>query len=138
MFLFIKDFLPGILWWILVMVLTLAPGNYFPEVGSFWNLFSPDKLIHLFIFGVLVFLLLSGSGKHFGLKSNRGITIAPVLITLFTGILTEVMQAVFPIGREASLYDAIANFTGCFAGYYSFRILKNKNGTNLRLKENNE
>jgi len=136
--LFIKDFLPGILWWILVMVLTLTPGNYFPEVSSFWNLFSPDKLIHLFIFGVLAFLLLSGFGKHFRLKSARSLIIAPVLITLFTGILTEVMQAIFPIGREASLYDAIANFTGCFAGYYSFRILKNKNGTNLRLKENNE
>jgi len=136
--LFIKDFLPGILWWILVMVLTLTPGNYFPEVSSFWNLFSPDKLIHLFIFGVLAFLLLSGFDKHFRLKSFRGKTIAPVLTALFTGILTEVMQAVFPIGREASIYDAVANFAGCFTGYYCFRILKNKNGANLRFKENNE
>ncbi len=138
MFLFIKDFLPGILWWVLVMVLTLTPGNYFPEVSSFWNLFSPDKIIHLLIFGVLSFLLLSGFGKHFRLKSVRGTTISPLFITLFTGILTEVMQAVFPIGREASIYDVVANFTGCFAGYYSFRILKNKNETNLRFKENNE
>jgi len=128
MFLFLRDFWPGTLWWILVMLLTLTPGNYFPQVSSFWNLFSPDKLIHLFIFGVLAYLLLSGSVKHFRDKGTRGIKTAPLLITLFTGILTELMQALLPIGREASIYDTIANFTGCFAGYYGFRILKNKNG----------
>ncbi len=138
MYSFFKDFWPGICWWVFVIALTLTPGNYFPKVSSFWNLFSPDKLIHLFIFGVLAFLLLSGSYKHQQRKSIIAITIAPLLITLFTGIITELMQAIFPIGREASIYDTLANFIGCFAGYYGFRILKNKNSRILRFKENNE
>lgn len=134
----IRHFWPGFLWWNVVMALTLAPGNYFPKVGSFWSLFSPDKLIHLFIFGVLAYLLLSAFRNYFTGPVKAGRIFAPMLITLSTGILTEILQAVLPIGREASVYDSIANAIGCITGYYIFRFRVNKNMVNLRFKGNNE
>ncbi|MBK6965186.1 MAG: VanZ family protein [Bacteroidales bacterium] len=128
---FFKNFWPGITWWCFILVLTLAPGNYFPKVGSFWNLFSPDKLIHLFIFGVLAFLLLLGTSKQFRAVKNRYTVVLPLAVTVFTGIITELLQAGLPIGREASIYDVIANFTGCFAGYIIFSFFRNKNRENV-------
>jgi glycopeptide antibiotics resistance protein len=126
--LFLKNFWPGIIWWGFVMALTLAPGNYFPRVGSFLNLFQPDKLIHLFIFGVLAFLLLLGASKQYFRRSKRYLIVAPLAATLLTGIVTEVLQAYLTIGREASIYDTIANFAGCIIGYYGFTLFKNKKG----------
>jgi VanZ family protein len=123
---FFKNFWPGITWWCFILVLTLAPGNYFPKVGSFWNLFKPDKLIHLFIFGVLAYLLLLGSSKQYRAARKRYIVVIPLAVTLFTGIITELLQAGLPIGREASIYDTIANFTGCFTGFFLFTLFKKK------------
>lgn len=126
-----KNFWPGIAWWCFILVLTLAPGNYFPKVGNFWNLFSPDKLIHLFIFGILAYLLLWGSSRQYQEVKRCYIVVIPLTVTILTGIITELLQAALPIGREASIYDAIANFTGCFAGYIIFFFFKNKNRENI-------
>jgi hypothetical protein len=128
--LFFKNFWPGIIWLCIILALTLAPGNYFPRVGNFWNLFSPDKLIHLSIFTVLAYLLLWGSFKQYSAVKNRYTIVIPVVVTIFTGIVTELLQALLPIGREASIYDSIANFAGCFAGYLIFTLRKNKSGKN--------
>jgi VanZ family protein len=131
----VKNFWPGILWWCLVMFLTLSPGSYFPKISSFWNLFSPDKLVHLFIFGVLSFLLLKGNEKQYGITGNRYKILVPLLIAILTGISTELLQAIMPVGREASQYDAIANIAGCFTGYIIFRKFKNKKDNLLQLNQ---
>ncbi len=61
---FVKHNIYGLIWGIIVLLLSILPGNYFPEVSSFWELFSPDKIIHLFIFGVLTILLIFGFRKQ--------------------------------------------------------------------------
>ncbi len=129
--LFFKNFWPGIAWLCLIVVLTLTPGTYFPRVSGFWNLFSPDKLIHLFIFGVLAFLLLKGSFRQYSETKKRYTIVIPLVVTILSGIITEVLQFLLPIGREASIYDSIANFAGCFAGYLIFTVLKNKSEKNI-------
>lgn len=117
------------------MFLTLSPGGYFPKINSFWSLFSPDKLVHLFIFGVLAFLLLKGTENQYGKTGNRYKILVPLSITILTGISTEILQAMLPVGREASQYDAIANIFGCFAGYLIFRKFKNKKDNHLQLNQ---
>jgi VanZ family protein len=78
----------------------------------------------------LAYLLLRGSFKQFNAVKNRYTIVIPVVVTIFTGIATELLQALLPIGREASIYDSIANFAGCFAGYLIFTLRKNKSGKN--------
>ncbi|MBL7903781.1 MAG: VanZ family protein [Bacteroidales bacterium] len=123
---FLKNFWPGMVWFLVILVLTLLPGNYFPKVQHFWQLFKPDKLIHLSIFAIFAFLLMLGAFRQYSLSGNRYHTrVYPVLVSLGTGILTEMLQASLPLGREASIYDGIANFTGTFAGYLLFRLAEN-------------
>ena len=43
----LKSFLPVILWVLVILVLTGLPGDYFPQIVSFWDCLSPDRLIHL-------------------------------------------------------------------------------------------
>lgn len=128
MLLFIKNFWQGFAWWCFVLVMTLTPGGFFPKVNSFWSLFSPDKIIHLLIFGVLTYLLLKGAFQQYKARKSRYIIAITLVFAGFTAIATEVLQAVFTIGRDASIYDVIANFAGCFTGYYTFSFIKNKIG----------
>lgn len=123
---FIKNFWQGIAWWCFIFLLTLTPGGFFPKVSSFWSLFSPDKIIHLVIFGILTYLLLKGTARQYKTLKLRYIIGMPIVVSVLTAVLTEVIQAIFPIGRDASIYDVIANFVGCFLGYFTFSFLKNK------------
>ena len=123
---FIKNFWQGIAWWCLIFVLTLTPGGFFPKVSSFWSLFSPDKVVHLAIFGILTYLLLKGTARQYKTLKMRYIIGIPIIISGLTAIITEIFQAVLSIGRDASLYDVIANFVGCLLGYLAFSFLKNK------------
>jgi VanZ family protein len=113
----------SILWGILIIILTALPGNLIPEVPSFFDLFEPDKLVHIFIFAVLVALLIRGfilqDGPLFW-KTNA-VSIALNIGVLLSG-LTELMQKFFIPGRIASVYDFIANVAGCFLGWWIFSI----------------
>ena len=45
------------------MVIMGLPGNCFPTVVSFWDWLGPDKIVHLFVFGILSFSMLWGYRK---------------------------------------------------------------------------
>jgi VanZ family protein len=103
------------------------PGNYFPEIPTIWDLLAPDKIIHLFIFGVFTILL------SFGLIHNSGKSISLrvfALTVIGSGIIyggiTELLQAYIFTWRQASVYDFIADSVGCVAGYLLFRYLISK------------
>jgi len=134
---FLKNFWQGLIWGCFILALTLLPGNYFPSVGSFWNLFSPDKLVHLFIFGVFVILLITGNYRQYSGRESRYIDIAPVLAAALLGITTEVLQAVLPVGRDANIWDAIANIAGILLAWAVFTHLRNKKKKNLQTKAKN-
>ncbi len=121
---FLKYNWPGILWIIVIMILTGTPGNYFPEVETFWEWLSPDKILHLLIFIILVLLLARGFLKQYHYQKLRyyGTSIALIFGILF-GLFTEVMQRYIFIGRHASIYDFIANTLGCILGFLLFKML---------------
>ena len=94
-----------------------------PDIPAFIDLFKPDKLVHLFVFAVFVFLMLNGFFKDPGLVRFRSLLI-PVALNiglLFSGI-TEVIQKFWIFGRVASVYDFIANVAGCLIGWWVFNI----------------
>jgi hypothetical protein len=119
---------PAILWIAVILVLTCMPGTMIPEVPAFLDLFSPDKLVHLFLFAVLVLLLLRGLRKQFHETISRRFAVAIVLnIGVFLGGMTELLQGTALVtGRQCSVYDFIANVAGCFLGWGFFIIRKRK------------
>lgn len=119
--------MPSILWTVVILVLTLLPGNYIPRVGSFWNLFLPDKLIHIFLFSVLVVLLFSGFYKQYPGRGKRYITVKVLAFSIILAIISELLQALLPLGRSGNIYDIIADFAGIILGWLIFfQYLKKK------------
>jgi VanZ family protein len=123
----LKNQWPGISWGFLILILTGAPGNYFPQISSFWDWLAPDKLVHVLIFGVLTYLLLRGNRRYYGVKDRYYKTIACVTILgVAYGGLTEWLQNHVFIGRDGNLYDFLANTIGCAAGVLIFHDLHKK------------
>ena len=50
-------FIPGIAWFLIVMVLLFAPGNEFPSTKWFGDI-QIDKLVHAGVFGLLGLLFM--------------------------------------------------------------------------------
>ncbi len=98
--------------------MTALPGKSFPKLPDFLDLLHPDKLIHVFIFGVYVFLQirsLTTQPVYPILSRNR--VVITLLIGFFLGAGTEILQGVCVPMRFGSIYDFIANMVGCFVGW---------------------
>ncbi|MBI9036706.1 MAG: VanZ family protein [Bacteroidales bacterium] len=123
----LKNFFPVFLWVLVILVLTGLPGNYFPHITSFWDWLSPDKLIHLLMFAVLVFLFMIANSKQYNYRNKRYYyIIGSLFISIFLGALTEILQKFVFIGRHANIYDFYANTLGCFLGIILFFIVQKK------------
>jgi VanZ family protein len=111
--------LPALIWGLLILVSIGFPGSNLPDV----SVYSADKFAHAFIFFVFSFLLAKGL-----LMQNKLLTLKkePVyftlLISLFYGVLTEVLQDKIFIERTADVMDMIANATGAVLGLIAFKL----------------
>lgn len=120
---FIRYLWPAILWSVIILILTLIPGNAVPEVG----IFQFDKLVHFFIFGMLMLLSSYGLKKVLDLKSKPvNYLMLTTLYSVSFGIMIEILQRFVP-GRNFSYADIIANTIGVAIGYLAFIILKKRN-----------
>jgi VanZ family protein len=101
-----------------------------PGIPDFYQLFKPDKIVHLILYGVLSYLLLQSMLKQYGHASMRyrGTIIALALSILY-GALMEYLQYASDLKRSGNIYDFIANTTGSIIGIAVFhRIARKKNG----------
>lgn len=126
----LRNLLPGILWGIVILILSGVPGNYVPSVFGFLDWISPDKLVHLTMYAVLVFVLLRGLRKQ---KQQHEISKTLMYCVIGIGIafggITEVLQNIVFIHRNGNIYDFIADIIGCLTGlllYLLYQRKKNK------------
>jgi len=120
---FIKNNWPGILWGVIILIITGIPGNYFPKVTTFWDWLSPDKIVHLFLFSIFVLLLNIGFKKQYtSAKQRSNYIIASLLIGIVFSGLTEILQRFIFVRRNGNIYDFAANSAGCFLGVLLFYI----------------
>ncbi len=113
----LKDFLPAILWALIILILSAGPGISLPE--EWWDLFSPDKFGHLAFYGVLSFLLIYGFFKRKDYSKKK--EIQSIILASSFGIAMEVMQYAFFPGRYFEIMDIIANIIGSIIGLVLFR-----------------
>ena len=93
-----------ILWWIAMFTVTSIPGSSLPEV----DVVNFDKLVHVFIYGILAFLLTVAFTKRGIVGLKRSIFV--ILIGLAYSVFDEWHQPF--VGRTCSILDIIANFIG--------------------------
>jgi len=129
--------LPGIIWTLLIALATLLPGNFIPKITTFIDWLSPDKLVHLFLFGIYTFLLIEGFSRQ---SRYAFLQKHPVIIAIMLGIVfaffTETMQKFVIPGRNGNVYDFLADTLGCFLGYISWRIVRRNEKKNLHSSKN--
>lgn len=111
-----------------IILASAMPGLNFQKLPAILELFHPDKLIHLFIFGVYVFLQIRGFRRQPVFPSiRRNAVWMTLLIGLILAAGTELLQNYFVQMRYGSIYDFIANIAGCLIGWWIARkfIIKN-------------
>ena len=129
----IRRLWPSLVWAFIIMLLTGLPGTYFPSVTSFWDWLSPDKVIHILIFGVQTILLFYAFHGQYTSDKQRYITsVAIIIVTTVFALLTEVLQKYVFVGRHGSVYDFIADTIGVFVGFLAYYLpnYKKKNVNN--------
>ena len=117
----LRHFTFSIAWALLILLLSLVPGGELPDL-SFWTLLTFDKMMHIFMFGILSFRTMMGASKQqtlWWLRHHSGIfTLAGVFIF---GATIEIMQEYFIQDRYGDWVDLLANTIGTLGGIYIFR-----------------
>ncbi len=124
---FTRNLWPGAIWAFIALLLTGLPGNYFPTIRSFWDWLSPDKIVHLIIFGTLSFLILWGYRSQYITSDQRyKFLVWATVASIFYGGLTEILQKEVFVGRDGNIFDFLANVVGAFLGTLLFYLLYRK------------
>ncbi len=120
---FFKYNLGGFAWAIIILVLSMVPGDEMPDL-SFWELFTFEKAAHIGVFAVLVFQLAMGFYKQYSFRILRyhALQAATISAVIYGGLM-EVLQAVFSVGRHGDILDFVANCLGVLVGSVAFHLL---------------
>lgn len=122
-----RYFWPAYLWGIIVLVLTGMPGNDVPSLPHIWDVFHPDKIAHLGLFGMLVFLLAAGSFFKAGkVPVKKSLITLYAVIGIALGAIVELLQKWVFVGRSCELGDLYADTFGVILGVLFYYILFEK------------
>jgi VanZ family protein len=103
----------GVSWAVFILVLSGLPGDQFEQS----KLENADKVIHVFLYGVLVFLLAVGFLKQSSFRQLKEQTLRKVaLMAVVYGILVEGLQATVFVGRSIEVSDMLFNGVGVIIG----------------------
>jgi VanZ family protein len=127
----IKTYKPGIAWFFLILILICIPGEDLPKADDWMNAIDFDKLVHIGLFAVLGFLIMSPAANGLltdKMKWNFFIKVA-VAVSIY-GITTEFIQRFLIPGRSFDIFDWLADSIGAvIALLFSRRIYLKKNLT---------
>ncbi len=115
---------------LLILVLTLLPGSVLPEIPTFLDLFKPDKLVHVAMFGGYFYFQVRGFSRQQAAPfwSRHAVVLALLFAVSLAG-LTEMLQATLIPMRNGSWVDFVANLAGCGAGMMAWHQGRKPRGT---------
>ena len=103
--------LPAIVWFILSFILLTLPGKSLPQIGWMSNL-PIDKVIHVFLFFVLVILFFWGIVSSKPGIANKRVLVFTALAALLYGIVMEFVQKYWVPNRSFDEWDIVADGIG--------------------------
>lgn len=122
---FVFIYLPLIIHWITIFILTSLPSDQLPSVEI------SDKINHFLAFFVLGFFLnltLKYQNKFPSYKESA--LILSLIIASLYGLMDELHQLLVP-GRSAEVLDWVADFIGAFTGNFLAEFIYRKFYTQL-------
>ncbi|HEX5003344.1 MAG TPA: VanZ family protein [Bacteroidia bacterium] len=118
-----RHFSFSITWALIILLLSMVPGGQLPDL-SFWDLLTFDKIMHIFMYGVLSFRTMMAASKqqtYWWMRYHAGI-FTMAAITIYGGTI-ELMQEYLTIERTGDWVDMLANTIGLLIGIYVFRAV---------------
>ncbi len=115
------QFIPGVIWFLIVLVLMCTPGKDLPDTKLFKLIFL-DKAVHFACFALLVILFYYPVGRtdaNLGNKLNYLTRLA--VAGILWGITTELIQRFYIPGRSFDLFDWLADSLGAIAAFFAVR-----------------
>ncbi|MEO6452712.1 MAG: VanZ family protein [Ginsengibacter sp.] len=113
-----KKFIPGIIWFFVVLVLMCLPGEDLPPT-DWLHINFLDKWLHICVFGLLVFLFCRPfGGSVFNRQERKHYFIKIALAVSVWGLAIEVIQKFFIPGRSFDLMDWAADSIGSTLGFF--------------------
>jgi VanZ family protein len=113
-------FIHGICWFIITLVLLSWPGSSFPKESAF-HIPHLDKIVHVGLFAVLVFLFFRPFLKrNIASKKKKQILFWIAIAGLTYGIVMEFVQKFWIPNRSFDVYDILADGIGCFLPFIFF------------------
>jgi VanZ family protein len=108
----VRSFLPGIIWFIVLMVLICMPSKHLPQDKFFAGIFL-DKLVHVGCFALLVWLFYYPFAKSSLPKAAKNNYLVKITLSaIMWGLATELIQRYFVPGRSFDLKDWLADAIG--------------------------
>lgn len=121
--LFLKNYLPALVWAFLIFILSMMPGKYVAP-ANIWDLANFDKLGHMFVFLVLMLLSLRGLSEQIHSAPSLRFILIIFLICSAYGFLLEVLQGTLSTDRQFDIVDSVANMLGCLLGGALFKYAR--------------
>ncbi|PLW96073.1 MAG: hypothetical protein C0591_09685 [Marinilabiliales bacterium] len=119
---------PAIAWAMFILILTGIPGYQIPKIPTFLEWLSPDKIVHVVMFGILSYLALYGYRQQYLKSLHRSfIVLVVILLSVFYGLVTELLQLYVFTGRNGNVYDFMANAIGAITGGVAYFLQHAKN-----------
>lgn len=116
----LKYMMPALIWAAGIFLVISIPGSSIPK-SRFLNIENFDKVIHFSLFFVLCLLLCYGFFKQTAFLSvQKRYMLLAVIISIFYGALTEILQAVLLSSRHGNIWDFTANSAGAIIGAVAF------------------
>ena len=127
----IKHHIPWLVWLVLILVLSLTPGDKLPDIE--WELFSISTLAHFGMYFGLTSLLLYGFLQKRSSKdekklnlSNWRLYLIMILIGTGVGYGIELIQEKFIYQRYYDTEDIVVNGIGTVFGALGYTLIGRK------------
>jgi VanZ family protein len=110
---FIQKYFKIVIWMAIILYISLTPASKIPRTNIFM-IENFDKLVHFGMYFILSLIICSII--KIGDRKKIFIILLPILISVTTGGVLEIMQELLPINRSCSLGDFLANMSGAVVG----------------------
>lgn len=123
----VKKFIPGIFWFLLVLILLCLPGSDLPKVDDWLNKIYFDKWVHIGLFSVLAFLFMWPFLISLIDPKEKWLSVVRIaLAASIWGLTTEFIQRFYIPGRSFDLFDWAADSFGALISliFAKVRFLK--------------
>ncbi|MBN2348292.1 MAG: VanZ family protein [Bacteroidales bacterium] len=121
----LKFFWKTLSWLIIIIVLSILPGSEAKKVDLL-HFNNADKVYHFILYFIFAIIFFYDLNKNpYRQASIKSAIFRIFLISLFLGVILEIVQYYFIEGRNGSFYDLLANLAGTIFGLGFFRLYFN-------------